>query len=714
MDLTWFDPGADFAPRLDELFDRIAPLFAGVTGGRGIFFNLGWLIDLVTEWRGDPGQAIPTRSRRTAPWAAVTYARLREFVAAYRDAAERHGLPGLGCGILFVEWAHVVWPPELKIYDFDSDWYDRHPELYEPPRSFINMPDLHPVNALRGDDYPYASAPGGIVEGTSFATFFGRQWADFARFTGFDAILLRDGFTGPMIYTRNGPYGTRAPADPEQVARFSDAVRALYREVKQAAPERLVVGYSSAISPVADWRVGCVDFESLVADGHIDAWIEQTWAGAWQDWWHQLWKGWTFQTANLLTRGAMIAAANRRRSSPCALWHLVETWDGWEHWDTLHQVPGKLTWGAWAFAHASALTPEGPRPSDGVYVSWLNNGAMELLAPGDVLFLRGLLDRAELSAAALEAVFGPALVYDRAAMEHLATTRPDANVAEWIDDQAGLLMKWGVPVLAASRPEWLGALDGEARGRQLISQPPAPSSAAALAGCEDVAVFGDAGAIAPDVAAALGVRPTGERIEAEFWVCHDDAGAAPPFDRPYFPEHGVVAVDDDVTVHYASEHTPLVTTRAGRLWWQPTDWSEPFNQFLPKYQLGSTYPAFLVASLLSGQAVADGRSHAVDVARPAPVAFHLWRSGGSVHVLLGNLETGELGDSRVPRRVRIRLSTTELGLPDGPLALRRIDGSGPDLVPTDLVESGLVEAALTLPPESAAVYVVAADDRGAT
>ena len=138
------------------------------------------------------------------------------------------------------------------------------------------MPDLHPVNRLHADDYPYASAPEGLAEGTAFSTLFGAQWASFSAFTGFDAILLRDGFTGPMIYTRNGPYGTRAPSDPVQVAAFSDAVRALYRDVKQAAPDRLVVGYSSAISPVADWRVGCVDFESLVADGHIDAWIEQT------------------------------------------------------------------------------------------------------------------------------------------------------------------------------------------------------------------------------------------------------------------------------------------------------------------------------------------------------------------------------------------------------------------------------------------------------
>jgi hypothetical protein len=153
MDLTWFDPAEPFGPQLDRLFERIAPLLCDVTGRRGIFFNLGWLIDLVTEWTGDAQQLVSTRSRRTAGWAAVSYQRLAEFVGEYRLAGARHGLDQLGCGILFVEWAHVVWPPELKIYDFDSDWYARHPELYEAPRSFIGMPDLHPVNMLHADDY---------------------------------------------------------------------------------------------------------------------------------------------------------------------------------------------------------------------------------------------------------------------------------------------------------------------------------------------------------------------------------------------------------------------------------------------------------------------------------------------------------------------------------------------------------------------------------
>ena len=122
----------------------------------------------------------------------------------------------------------------------------------------------------------------------------------------------------------------------------------------------------------------------------------------------------------------------------------------------MHQVPGKLTWGAWAFAHAGALTPGGPAPERrGVRLVAQQRG-MELLSDDDVTFVAGLLDRAETSAATLEKVYGPVLVYHRQSMARLATTSPDDQVGEWIDDQAGLLMKWGVPVLAATRTEWLG------------------------------------------------------------------------------------------------------------------------------------------------------------------------------------------------------------------------------------------------------------------
>jgi|GEM_PF-2018019 len=704
MDLTYFDPRRDLSAQIDTMLDRVAPLLGAVNGDRGIIFNVGWLIDLVTEWTGDPTQKLPTLSRRTALWGEQSYAALREFIVQLRHSAAQCDLSDLQIGVLFVGWAHVVWPPELKIYDFDSAWYQRHPELYDPPKSFIGMPDLHPIKRLHADSYAYAAFPNGLAENAYFPDFFGVQWGHLADFLNLDVLHLRDGLTGPMIYTRNGPFGTSAPTDPAIVERFSDAVRDLYKAVKTANPSKKVFGYSSAISPIADWRVGCVDFEALVADGYIDGWIEQTWGGAWQDWWHQLWKGWTFQTANLLTRGAMIARANEQRERPCKFYNLIETWDGWEHWDTLHQVPHKLRWAMWAFTHAAVATSQGLRVPDGSYISWMNNGDMELLSEDDIAYVNTHLNMAQANALEMERVYGCTLVYNRSMMEWLSAHHPDWNVTEWLDDQAALLMKWGAPILSITRTEWLQ--DTASNLDALMVQTPGNLGESERAALLDtplpMLVTGRADMLDEQLAASLGIQAQPELLEAEFYVTASDD--APAFDRPYLPAHTPIKVDQAAQILYASRRTPLLVRNGSRAYWQPPDWSEPFNAFVPKYQLGSTFPHYRAALLLHELAADHGLSHVHDISRPQPIAFHLWRSAGKVYVLLGNLETGEFGDSRTPRTVEIRLSKTQLELSDADYQLQRVDFPDEIGLPPQTENSDWLIFNVNIPAEQCAVF----------
>ncbi len=725
MDLQWFDPD-----RLDEqmrtLLERLLPLYRSVAGTRGLIFNVGGLIDLVTEWSGQADQPLPLR-RRTAGWQGRTYADLRSFFAALKRHAAGAGLSDLKAGILFVNWGYVFWPPDIKIYEFDSDWYDRHPEAYGEPHSFIDMPELYPGRSLRADAYPYATHPKGVSQGTPFIDLFAAQWGSASRFLGLDALVLRDGFMGPMIYTRNGPYGATASPDPADVRRWTEDVRRLFHAVKAANPDALLIGYSSAVSAVADWRVGCVDFESVVADGAIDAWIDQTWAGAWQDWWQQEWKGWTFELAYLLLHGVMIKAANCRRKTPCKHYSLIETWDGWEPWDTLHQVPGKLRWAMWAFSHAAVLDETGaPRVPDGSYISWANQGSVRLLSEADVAFVKDNLDAAQVSAARLERVYGPAAVYHRPMMEWLSAEHPDWNVSEWIDEQIGFLIKWGVPILSATRTEWLvgqsasvpsAALQGSARDasttrpESLVLQTPGRltddmrQNILDLVRAKPALIVGRADVIDPAMLELTGARASGDLRPKGYARAAPEPttlkGDLPDFNVLHLPAHQPITAEGDVL--FRAESTPTLVRRNQAIYWQPPDWSEPSNRFLPRYQVGSLASHALAArALLDGLSKA-GHSRPEGVPFAQPVAVHLWRSAGRVRVLLGNLETGLTGDARTERHITLVLERRQLELDAGDYNLHESSG---EIVQPASSSSTELRFRLRLDPESSAVYAL--------
>jgi hypothetical protein len=715
MDLQWFDPD-----RLNEqillLLDRLAPLYRSVSGKRGLIFNVGWLIDLVTEWTGRADQPLPLHSRRTAGWNERTYAHLRSFFAAMKQHAQAIDLADLQIGVLFVNWGHVVWPPDIKIYDFDSDWYDRHPEVYGPPTSFIGMPELHPGKTLHADRYPYAMCPNGVDDGRPFIDLFAAQWGSVSRFLQIDALVLRDGFMGPMTYVRNGPFGAMASSDPDDLQHWTEEVRRLFREVKAANRDVWLMGYSSAVSAVADWRVGGVDFESVIADGAIDAWIDQTWGGAWQDWWHQEWKGWTFQLAYLLLHGVMIEAANQRRATPCKHYHLIETFDAWEPWDTLHQVPGKLRWAMWAFSHAAVLDQSGtPQVPAGSYISWANQFTGQLLSEADVAFVRDNLDAAQASAAQIEAVYGPTAVYQRSTMEWLSKHHPDWNVSEWIDEQIGFMMKWGAPILSATRSEWLT----EAHPEAIVSQTPghlsdgARSPLLSLLPTTPTLIVGRADVIDPEILKLAGVEISGD-LQAKGYVQASPRASAlkddlPEFNILHLPAHQPIVARREIL--FRTEATPTLVRRGHVIYWQPPDWSEPANAFLPRYQVGSLASHALAARVLMDAARSNGASYIEHVPFAQPVTFHMWRSAGKIHLLLGNLETGLTGDARLERRARLILNRQQLRLTADEYQLHETGGG---IVPAAHRSADEICFDVRVLPENSLVYTLESRTEGPT
>ncbi len=645
--------------------ERLSPLWAtcGPDDVRGLVLNLGWVMDLVTEWSGDPSQRLPLRSRRLADWTQLTYADLGQLIRGLQEEAAALGLDPLRVGPMFIgvgEFAtEIVRPPEqgaetssAALYAERSGWYERHPELFPVPTTVtLHGPGIDPSVPLRGDTYSYATRPDGLVDGETFPTLFADQWRSLLEVVPFTLLHLRDEFTTPMHAGRMDHTGGSIPATQAEIDSWTDGIVALTVAIKRATPETLLILYSSGLGPTADLRFGRLDTHRLVAAGAVDVWIEQTWGGAWQDWWDATWAGWTFQLAYLLTRGAIIADADRERPIPCRRWKLIQALDGWEPYDTFHDYPGKLRWGIWAFSHAATLTAEGPAVAHGSYVAVLNDRTRTLMAEDDVRWLARELDAAEASAARLEAVVGPTLVHDRPSMRALIEERPDQHASEWVEEYVGLLLKWGLPVLSATTVGQLPTLDL----RAAVLQVPVTEDHTrdALLGEIPALVTGRADLLAAPVRRAAGIAATGRLVDAGYTLGQARSTDLRPKGWVSMPVHAQVVTEPDVRTWYGSSETPMLTARGSLSVWQPPDWANPTNRQLPHYQLGGVEPHIEAARALHRALEDAGQLHVQPVPAHTPVSLHAWRSDGVHHLLVGNLESGWIGDARHPRRMTI-------------------------------------------------------------
>ncbi|WP_375388868.1 hypothetical protein [uncultured Amnibacterium sp.] len=705
IDLYWFD-NVDLAGSVMGFWNRFAPLIHGVDGWRGVIVNSGWLADQVLDWRGDLDEPIPfpsglgkdkffpdnspllgTEEQRRAGWHARfdergerntdgyqrwTYRQLGELAELLRRvAADAFGIEGVRIGTFVIGWD--------SIYACEpSAWSKRHPEAFFKGSWVDRL--FNVIARLDADPIATAAFPDGIEQGLPISRFFGQQWGHLSKSVGLDAIVLRDSMIGQGIYERLGPWGAKAPADPALVAEWGDATAALVRETKLAAPEALVIGYSNAASAVADWRVNCVDLESIAHEGYLDAWIDQTWAGAWNEvgqredlFWNLPLQGWTNQLGFVLLRAAALAG------SPVRHYVLTETFDAWESWDIIHTAPERLRWGIWAYLHAFIKTPDGLTAPRGTYISWLNQGN-RLLTEGDVAFLAESINAATADARDTTEVFGPTAVYSRAAMEWQTANAPEADIKEWIDEQIGFLAKFGVPVSSVTRAEHLSSVDSD----YLIVQTPNHLPEAQIerileridAGLPTMVTGNPGGGFDPRIAAAVGLSGDGDRAgerkttAARGAIVGDDIPAEFATVHPSSINHAA----DHVDVLYSVDGSPALVRSGSVAAWDPADvqhrvivysgqWD--FGSHNPDQSvrdlMGSAYP-FLIPAREINRVLAEHAAVSVaDVAADSPVAVAAWRTSAGVRVLVGEVEEGfrTTTDGTWPVTVRVpHLSAT--------------------------------------------------------
>ena len=104
--------------------------------------------------------------------------------------------------------------------------------------------------------------------------------------------------------------------------------------------------------------------------------------------------------------------------------------------------------------HSAALLPDGTLDGiDGVYVSWANQYTGNMLSSADVEILTKALDLSQASAETLEVIYGPTVVYNREVLQRWNEEIPERTDSEWVDEQVGLMNKYGAMSLGVRRLE---------------------------------------------------------------------------------------------------------------------------------------------------------------------------------------------------------------------------------------------------------------------
>lgn len=701
IDLYWFEL-KDIAGSVKGFWDRFEPLYAGVQGYRGVILNVGWTVGCVMEWSGDLKQAIslprgsgqqhwvdmrgPLRGtteerKRQAqarfakpqlvphrgydPW---TYGDLKTLASALREEAAKRGIRAFRVGILNYAWTHA--------YGEEAAWVRRHHEAFtawpsSPPGGSPFSPYFDPNAKLHADPARLGGLPKGIPEGMPVHKAYAAQWGSLSRAVGLDALMLRDSFGMPVPYQRRGPWGAVAPS-PEVIHQATAGVAALVRELKTANPQALIMMYSNAASAVGDWRANGLDLESVAKEGYLDIFVDQTWAGAWNevglretDFWNNPLLGWTYQLAYLLLHAAILADTKVRH------YPLVETFDAWEDWDVIHTAPERLRWGIWAYSHAAVKTPKGLKLPAGSYISWANQGK-RLLEAEDVRFLADNLNATIADARQTQEVFGPTLAYSRDSMQwQIDHATPNHDVKEWIDEQAAAVMKWPIPTPSATRVEWLPSVTSDL----FILQTPshlAPRNTAYIARLiiegHPIAIFGcPAGGVDSELARLGGLSPTDRPGEdhaslhlAKLAGTSQSVARQIPETFPTYYRFKNNQPTPDTRVLYEVDGNPVLTlnTAGGKriVMWDPPDVMFKENAPLIEDWGGSGAPYALVAGALNSLLSRHDVFHAEEIDLNHTMNVTAWRTkDGTVRILAANLEEGLRDDADMTRHTLMAL-----------------------------------------------------------
>lgn len=688
IDLYWFEH-KDMEKSATLFWERYEPLMKGIDGWKGVIINVGWITDYLYEWQGDlnqeiklpknmktwgsikdGGQLAGTTPERMELWKERfekadkpvsidyekwTYADLKKLVTIIKKVAQnKYNLKDIKVGTFITGGQNS--------YDGDKALFSvRHPNSYRNGKP--NM-----IAKLEAENHKYGAFPTGIPAGTPLTEFFGKQWGSLSKALNLDVIILRDGFLGTGLYSRRkGPYGETAPKDPELVAAWSKATADLVKQTKIANPKALVIGYSNAASAVGGWRANCFDLESIAKEGFLDGWIDQSWAGSWNEvgqrpvmnyvpevrFWSSPLLGYSYMLSYMLTHSAMLAETKVHH------YFLTETFDAWETWDMIHNARERLRWGIWAYSHAALKTPNGLKMPEGSYISWCNRGK-SLLPEEDVQFLAQTTNEAFVDAAETKTVFGPTIVYNRSAMQWQAENKPEQNIKEWIDEQAGTLMKWSAPIMSVTRMEYLPSVESDL----FIFQTPSHLNSLEKenlitvlnSGKPSMIIGSPAGGLDKEIADILGVYSNDTLINGTKYIGTinyktDGIYTSLPNTFPIFQPFTQNKFSNELESIYSVSSSPALgykqTQGKNFIYWDAPDFFNNLPSGSDNYKgsldqiMGSPVSYVLTARLINETQKKSGFAYVQEIKQDQPVQLSMWQlKDGSFKIMAGNLEEG--------------------------------------------------------------------------
>lgn len=609
------------------------------------------------------------------PW---TYERVKRLVEGIKAEAAMRRLDDFHVGLLLLGsktmaydadascegWSGTTEERKEKAhYNIEGKWFFRHPEV---GTARYGVFDLDSRVAVPDDEAVCT------LERPTFGDYFADKLAHMMRHVGFDAVVLRDN-----VFTRSYIRGNRERYMPAKDRDDLNAafVRLLAR-LKANDPACITIGYDSGSSSMEEWRSHGFDLERLASAGHLDLWITQTWASAWQDYWpcHAL--GFNFQLMKVLVNLAMLAKTKTRHM------FLIETFDAWEPWDSIHQYPSKVKWQIWAYSHAAVRLPEGAaKRSDGCYISWMNKG--QELIPEETV--RQLCRTMEDSAEDLlddPVPGGPCLVYDRDGLESLLYDPQPYSRGEEMDDWAAMLQKYGVPILSITRSEWLPSVEADAfhwPAPHRLTDPNVRHLLHKLEAGTPVLFTGQAALLPAELRQALNISVESEPVRA----ARPSAALVKGTLADLLDMDGLVLNQRQRTLMESKDWETLIECLGGPVFamhrslpcciWETPEWGTPRQMHLTFKSIESPQTYIGVAQTIARQGWGAELRRWSNEDWQKPVCWLFWRyRGGGEAMLLGNLEKGipEVRNlrSRAYGSRRLRLSNGQakrISRPDG-------------------------------------------------